>query len=200
MAVWSFSHPNLTQQDHILQIIPAMEFRFASAYCFPAVRPNTLCYAWFRVWGNPAVKLGVSLSTNVQSAFSDSETGWSVYLKKGELRHGSNSEGPNFFTLPQRAEVDVCIKLDRVRGSVTFMVLGEIISRSEIQDSAFLAEELMYFAAAMYVGGLESFCEELGRYDYWEEKKAALLVYMKGCGSILQKLPHELCRCALEYL
>ena len=200
MAAWFFSNTNLTQKDNVLEIIPSMEFRFISAYSLPAIRPHTVCYAWFRVWGNPAVKLGVSLSSRIQGAFSDDEAGWAVYLKKGELRHGSNFEGTSFFTLPQRTEVDVCIKLDRVRGTVAFMILGEIISRSEMQDPAFLTEDLMYFAAAMYVGGLESSCVELGRYDYWEERRAGLLVYVKGLGSILQKLPHELCRCAIEYL
>ena len=200
MAGWLCSHPNLSTADEVLRIVPAMEFRFASAYRLPPVRPRTVCYVWFRVGGNPAVKLGVSLSKDVQAAFSDTETGWSVYLKKGELRHGSNSEGDHFFTLPPRSEFDVCIKLDRIKGIADFLILGEIISRKEVQSTEFLSEEVMYFAAAMYVGGLESWCVEVGRYDYWEEKKAALVVYVKGRDSVLQKLPDELCRCALEYL
>ena len=197
---WTFTHPNLTDSDSLLGIIPAMDFRFASAYLLPPVYSNDVCYTCFRVWGNPAVKLGVSTSKDVVSAFSDVETGWSVYLKKGELRHGSSVEGPAFFALPQRQEVDICVKLDRVQGTVDFLLLGEVISRSSLSDPAFLSPSPIYFAAALYIGGLQCTCRPLWRYDYWDEKKAALFLYVKGANTIFQRLPEELCRCSLEYL
>lgn len=197
---WTFAHRNLRADDSVLSNVPAMEFRFASAYLLPPVPLQDVCYMCFRVLGHPAVKLGVSSSREIISAFSDVETGWSMYLKKGELRHGSNTEGPSFFLLPQRQEQDVCIKLDRVQGTVDFLLLGDVISRTSVSDPAFLSPDLFYFAVALYIGGLATSCRPLWRYAYWEERKAALFLYAKGSGSIFQKLPDDLCRCALDYL